>query len=354
MSTIRSDLADHATPLIRNAWYVAGLSDELDGGLMDRWILGQNILLYRTEAGAPVAMDNRCPHRSFPLSKGKRVGDQVACGYHGMTFAPDGRCTLFPPIAKTPGNLRTRVYPVVERAPLVWVWMGEPDAADPALIPKHHSFTEPGWAVVSGYYHIDANYVGLQENLLDLSHFEHLHSSSIGVPDQSSAAIEIETRDDGIFSHMLYRDVPAPPLWNRALRLREPLITRTIEEGYRSPASADGATTIRAVGGDDVEPRDYHIRILHFITPEHQDTTHYWWFFARDFATDDDELGEMFRSGIGAAFLEDKEALEHISSLVQADRRDDFREMSFASDKASVMLRRHLNKLAQAEALEKA
>ncbi|WP_162180677.1 hypothetical protein [Sphingobium sp. DC-2] len=55
MSTIRSDLADHATPLIRNAWYVAGLSDELDGGLMDRWILGQPVRRWRWTIAVRIA-----------------------------------------------------------------------------------------------------------------------------------------------------------------------------------------------------------------------------------------------------------------------------------------------------------
>ena len=39
--------------------------------------------------GRVVALEDRCPHRLLPLSKGKRVGDDVQCGYHGMTFDAD-------------------------------------------------------------------------------------------------------------------------------------------------------------------------------------------------------------------------------------------------------------------------
>jgi phenylpropionate dioxygenase-like ring-hydroxylating dioxygenase large terminal subunit len=162
-------IATKDTALIRNAWYVAGTSDEITEQLSDRWLVGVNVLLYRKADGSPVAMDNRCPHRSFPLSRGSRQGDQVVCGYHGMTFAPNGQCTHFPPSPRTKGAARIHSFPVVERAPLVWIWMGDEELADPAQIPSYHDFTDPAWATVSGYYHIEANYVGLHENLQDLS-----------------------------------------------------------------------------------------------------------------------------------------------------------------------------------------
>jgi len=349
-STKANGVADMNTPLIRNCWYVAAKSDDLGEQLLDRWLLGQNVLLYRTEAGDPVAMDNRCPHRSFPLSQGKRTGDNVVCGYHGMTFAPDGRCTHFPPIAKTPRNIRTSAYPVVERAPLVWIWLGDPSKADPNLIPEHPVVEAGGWSTVGGYYHVKANYIGLQENLQDLSHFEHLHSSSVGTPGQDVAALDIEVKGEAIFSTRVYRDIVAPPLWQNALGLKTDRVTRTIAESCRSPAVCDALTTINGIGRDDTAPKDYHIRILHFITPERQHTTHYWWFFARDFAVDDAEADRLFKEGIGAAFKEDKDALEGISALCANDVRDDFQELSFASDKAGVLLRRHFYKLAHTEA----
>ena len=85
-------LADHTTPFVRNEWYVAALSEEIDRTLRDRRLLGLGVLLYRKSDGAPAALQNRCPHRSFPLSRGTLDGDEVTCGYHGLTFGPDGAC----------------------------------------------------------------------------------------------------------------------------------------------------------------------------------------------------------------------------------------------------------------------
>ena len=70
--------ADHSTPLILDCWYVAALSAEVSRNIISRRLLGTDVALYRTLAGEPVAVRNRCPHRSFPLAKGKLDGDMVA------------------------------------------------------------------------------------------------------------------------------------------------------------------------------------------------------------------------------------------------------------------------------------
>ncbi len=68
----------------RNNWYLAAWAEELgrdaDAPLLARTILGEPLVLYRTSAGEPVALLDRCPHRLLPLSKGDRVGDPIQCG----------------------------------------------------------------------------------------------------------------------------------------------------------------------------------------------------------------------------------------------------------------------------------
>jgi vanillate O-demethylase monooxygenase subunit len=61
------------TTLIRNAWYVAVWGREADQTLRRFTILGDQILLYRKADGHVVALDDRCPHRLLPLSKGTRT-----------------------------------------------------------------------------------------------------------------------------------------------------------------------------------------------------------------------------------------------------------------------------------------
>lgn len=77
---LQSALADETTPLLRNAWYVAALADEVTRQPLARRLLGVPVMLYRQLDGTPVALEDRCAHRSFPLSRGSIDGDTVVCG----------------------------------------------------------------------------------------------------------------------------------------------------------------------------------------------------------------------------------------------------------------------------------
>src|SRR5437588_10765396 len=76
----------------RNQWWVVATSSEITREPRQRWVLDLPVVLYRREDGGPVALDDRCPHRWAPLSKGWLDGDELVCGYHGLRFAPEGNC----------------------------------------------------------------------------------------------------------------------------------------------------------------------------------------------------------------------------------------------------------------------
>jgi nitrite reductase/ring-hydroxylating ferredoxin subunit len=93
----------------KNTWYVAAAAHELGRAILKRTIAEEQIVLYRTEAGAPVAMLDMCPHRHAPLSLGRLVGDNIECGYHGITFDCTGKCV------RIPGTQATNVYSGLRR-----------------------------------------------------------------------------------------------------------------------------------------------------------------------------------------------------------------------------------------------
>ena len=116
---------------LRNCWYVAGWGHEFGRELKAQKLLGENIVFYRKEDGSPVALENACPHRKLPLSMGSLEGDQVICGYHGLTFDCTGKCTDSPTQrGMTPRRAVVKSYPVVERYRLLWIWMGDPELAN--------------------------------------------------------------------------------------------------------------------------------------------------------------------------------------------------------------------------------
>ena len=99
----------------QNQWYVAAWSSDVTREPIERWILDEPVAFYRKQDGTPVALDGRCPHRSFPLGKSRVVGDTIQCGYHGIQFGPDGYGVMVPSQAHVPRVCKVRAYPLVER-----------------------------------------------------------------------------------------------------------------------------------------------------------------------------------------------------------------------------------------------
>src|SRR5215472_7160636 len=120
---------------LHNCWYVAGWSHDIaTGSLVSRTILDEPIVLYRTADGSVVALEGRCCHRLAPLSGGRIEGDDLRCMYHGLKFAPSGKCIEVPGQDLIPSTAVVRSYPVAEQDCWVWVWMDDPGLADPAPI----------------------------------------------------------------------------------------------------------------------------------------------------------------------------------------------------------------------------
>jgi vanillate O-demethylase monooxygenase subunit len=166
---------------VRNCWYVAAWGHELgDAAPISRMIIDEAVVLYRTGAGAVVALEDRCCHRFAPLSKGRVEGDDLRCMYHGLKFNPAGTCIEIPGQDEIPPRARVRAYPVVERHSWIWVWMGDPDLADPALIPAAVGLDDPAWTLRAGQMDYEADYLLINDNLTDFSHLSFVHRNSFG------------------------------------------------------------------------------------------------------------------------------------------------------------------------------
>ncbi|MEP2531718.1 Rieske 2Fe-2S domain-containing protein [Shimia sp.] len=107
---------------LRNCWYVAGWSKDYGRNPKAQKLLIENVVFYRQNDGSPVALGDACPHRKLPLSMGQLEGDNVVCGYHGLTFDCTGNCTDSPTQrGMTPRRAVVKSYPVVDRYRLLWI-----------------------------------------------------------------------------------------------------------------------------------------------------------------------------------------------------------------------------------------
>ncbi|WP_269506969.1 hypothetical protein [Burkholderia sp. IMCC1007] len=96
-----------------------------------------------------------------------------------------------------------------------------------------------------------------------------------------------------------------------------------------------------------VERTLFTIRTLHLPTPESHSSTHYFIVHCRDFGLDDAAMTPLMHERLFTAFREDVQALERLEdTLRNAD--DPFFEISVASDRASVEMRKYLKRRGQA------
>ncbi|WP_235787080.1 Rieske 2Fe-2S domain-containing protein [Streptomyces mutabilis] len=211
----------HTTAFARNQWYVAAHSHEVGRDLLGRTVLGEPLVLYRSEEdGTPGALHDRCVHRRCPLSEPptRLDGDRIVCGYHGFTYDTTGTCVYVPGQKRVPRTARIASYPVLEQDSLVWVWIGDPALADIGAVPRARHLDSPGWVTVRGMEPIDADYGLLVDNLLDLSHETYLHGGHICTPEVAETPITTEV-DEGagivrVSRHM--DDAECPPFYAKS------------------------------------------------------------------------------------------------------------------------------------------
>ena len=339
---------------LRNSWYVAAWDSEVGREPFARTILDEPIVMYRQGDGTPVAVEDRCCHRSLPLSLGKVVGDDLQCGYHGLRFDATGACTEVPGQAAIPPGARVRSYPVVEKWNWIWIWMGDADWADPGLIPNWHWVEEPGWRTVKGNsakpLPVACNYQLITDNLLDISHLTYVHASSIGSDDIVDFPVKTERGERSVKMTRMVMDRPAAPFYQWAGKFQGN-VDRWLVTTVDLPAFiVNDAGCVDT--GTDIRPghREHGVemRVLNAPTPETATTTHYFYAHARHFGIDDPEIENAYQTRFRDVFLEDKTVLDAQQRAIDVQPGAD--EIDINADAPGVAARRLLRELIAAEA----
>lgn len=141
---------------------------------------GEPIVLARSKDGAAFALEDRCAHRQVPLRMGVVCGETIKCGYHGWTFAKDGRCLSVPSLGKEQGLPNgVRSYPCREAYGLVFVFTGDAARAGTVPFPDVPAHGDPAYKTRFLSRRIRCHYSFMHENLMDMNH-QFLHRSLMG------------------------------------------------------------------------------------------------------------------------------------------------------------------------------
>ena len=336
---------------IRNCWYVAGWSSEVVGdGFLARTVIDVPLVLWRKASGEVVAFEDLCCHRGAPLSRGRREGDCVRCMYHGLKFDAHGRCIEIPGQDHIPASMQVRTFPVVERSKWLWVWMGEPDAADASLIVDTHWLDDPAWRSLEGYTHYATNYLPIADNLLDLAHLPYVHASTLGGSEDYAANPPVVERTARGIRVTRWAMNTSPPAFIQKVRPFAGQVDRWNIYDFTVPGifvmdsgMGDAGSGVR--DGDRRGAAMFHS--CQALTPETAHSTHYFFAQPHDFAIDDPAVTRSIHQSIVDAFEEDRAMITlQVRSLAA---RPDFRMRGIRGDEALTKFRLLVDRLLQAE-----
>lgn len=340
------------TRFLDNAWYAASWSDEVGQRLFERTIIGKSLLFYRDDAGVALAFDNACPHRSAPLNLGRLHGDVVECPYHGLKFNRDGMCVYNPHgNGKIPSRARTRKYPLVERHAMLWIWMGDPDYADPDAIPDFSCHTDDAFPTVKGVIEMHGYYELITDNLMDLTHVEFVHEGILGSEAIKRGEHHMAQSGTTIWSNRWCPDGLAPPAWDAMFGNYGKPVDHWLYMRWDAPAHMLLDVGITPAG----RPREEGIWMYgtDILTPRDAGSTYYFWGVSRAYDRDNPAAGAMWEQAIDLAFgHQDKPMIEAQQALIRqrgGNDIDDVESVFLQSDAGPVRCRRQLRELIEAD-----
>jgi vanillate O-demethylase monooxygenase subunit len=336
-------------PFLFNAWYAAGWSETLGDAPIRIKILGDALMIFRASDGHAVALGDICPHRFASLGFGKIVGDTVQCPYHGLGFDRTGVCVHNPHgDGLVPPGARVKSYPIAERHHALWIWPGDPQQADPSLIPDFSVYDRADIVSSRDCLHVDANYELINDNLLDLTHAAFLHPflTSDGFAARSRTKVEQDGRM--VRSYMWNDDEQVTPLFGLVWDGDADRVDMRSHMHWTAPSSLFLDVGITDVGG---EPENGPwLPSAHLLTPETETSTHYFWMVGRNRQPENAELGEIIHGGIKRAFeTEDEPMIAQVAANMAGRDFWSMRPAILAGDGASIRARRMLAKMIREE-----
>ncbi|MGP6010944.1 aromatic ring-hydroxylating dioxygenase subunit alpha [Pseudomonas aeruginosa] len=345
---------------LHNCWYVAAWNYEIEPeGLLARTIINEPIVLFRKADGSIAALQDRCCHRSAPLSIGRKEGDAVRCMYHGLKFDSSGKCVEVPGQDSIPPQACVRSFPVVEQHSWIWVWMGDPAKADPALIPPAVALDDPNWIFRSGNIEYEANYQLVNDNLLDFSHLFFLHPESFGVgADWAHVRPKVTRLERGVRVERWLPNQPIPnhikdvvdcsalDLWSYYDYMVPGVM---VMRSYSFPQGTLERFNGQAPSG--IEPITHDVT-CQAITPSTDDTSRYFFSWAPNRGASagcSEELADGMIAIARMAFEEDRQMIEAQARNLKL--MPDAKQVPIAFDNALSQLRWVLDKLIKEENL---
>jgi vanillate O-demethylase monooxygenase subunit len=337
---------------LTNAWYVGAFSSEIQqNAAFARTLLGKSVTFYRNEGEGLAALDSKCPHRFAPLHMGSVHPEGITCPYHGLRFNAQGQCIHNPHgNGEIPKAARVRSYPVEERNGLVWIWMGDPQGCKRADLPAYDQVAElPAQSFTSAYIHSKANSELMTDNIMDLSHADFLHPGSLSTGGEVTSLLpHIAENGDEVLVTWSWKAANVPPVFAAAVPPGQEC-DMTLQVTWRPAALMYIRMIVKA--SEDAQPVE--VRGCHLMTPETENTTHYFFAGTRSYLVEDCKFSDVMLSQILYAFTqEDKPVIEAVQEAMGGHDLWSMKPVLLSGDAGAVRVRRKLKALLEKELLQ--
>jgi phenylpropionate dioxygenase-like ring-hydroxylating dioxygenase large terminal subunit len=207
----RTQVLDYVARGVRNAWYPVVPSWRVHDAPLGITRLGENIVLWRDNDGKVQALEDRCPHRGARLSLGWNLGNRVACWYHGVQVAGDGRIVDVPAVESCPMKTEREVrsYPVIEAHEAIFLWFGDELHRAPAELQFPEQLASAAWGSMLCTSYWKCNWQYAVDNVMDPMHGQYLHavSHSMAEGDKRAEMRTRQTQTGLVFEKVGQRDV---------------------------------------------------------------------------------------------------------------------------------------------------
>lgn len=195
-----------------DAWQAVALAQDI--GKTPKRILfaGLPVVLFRS-GGDIAALHDRCPHRHVELSKGKIIGGEIECPYHGWRFNAAGACTAIPGLTTAVPGYRVPKLRTAVKQGVVFVARGEPEGE-----PYLHCAESKDIILRLVESSTRSTLIDAAENILDATHTHFTHKGLLrglgtsrqrvrvdvtGGPGWVEACYTGEERQHGLISRLL-------------------------------------------------------------------------------------------------------------------------------------------------------
>ena len=203
--------------------------------------------------------------------------------------------------------------------------------------------TDPAWTLSHGLLKLQANYIRLHENLLDLTHLSYLHANSFGTSDYAKAPFEPVIAQGRFALVRTVMPTTLPPVWAQTTGLAgRDQAARVARSEFLGPGLHEVTARFYDCTLPESQRREYMIRTAHTPTPETATSTHYFIVHGRGFAPGDDAMTRFMHEQLFVAFNEDVTGLALQEQALAGTPQEELYEFSVLADGPAVAMRRYM------------